>query len=31
LLIGSLLFYVGSSYYLKDLSKIADVKLEIVK
>lgn len=29
LLIGSLLFYIGSNYYVKDLKKVAPVKLEV--
>jgi MFS family permease len=29
LLIGSVLFYIGSYWYMKDLTKVADIKLEI--
>jgi dipeptide/tripeptide permease len=29
LLIGSVLFYIGSRFYLKDLTKVANIKLEI--
>jgi MFS family permease len=29
LLIGSVLFYIGSCFYMKDLTKVADIKLEI--
>jgi MFS family permease len=29
LLIGSVLFYLGSCWYMKDLAKVADIKLEI--
>ena len=29
LLIGSVLFYIGSCYYLDDISKVTDIKLEV--
>lgn len=29
LVLGALIFYIGSRYYLKDISKVTDIKLEI--